>query len=61
MTEYKWANPQAWLLDRAETWSREELFAALHDLALCLDADSIQDLFQEAMDADGYFQERETT
>jgi len=61
MTEPKWDSPHAWLLDQAETWSRDELIAALHDIAGRTDKWSLEDLFQEAMRADGYYQEKETT
>jgi hypothetical protein len=61
-TKPKWDDPHAWLFYQAETvWSRDELIATIHDLAWRLDRESIEDLFQEAMRADGYFQEKETT
>lgn len=57
--KYKWANPQEWLLEKAESYSRAsetaELLSIIQTLVLKMDADSIQDDFQSEMDADGYF------
>lgn len=59
MARYQWNNPQEWLLEKAQGYSRAsdtaELLSIIHTLVTKLDADSIQDDFQSEMDADGYF------
>jgi hypothetical protein len=58
---YRWSHPSEWLDDRIRTLTTEEDHDALADIAQSLagrlDGDSIQDLFQSEMDADGYFQD----
>jgi hypothetical protein len=54
---YNLNNPQQWLLEKAQHWDAVELYKALSDLAHRVDGDSIQDLFQSKMAADGYFAE----
>jgi len=53
---YRWSHPAEWL----DHWidEHQEVDALDHlarELASKLDADQIQDLFQDEMDADGYF------
>jgi hypothetical protein len=55
LKKYKWNSPHEWLFEHAELWPAETLLRALHDLASCCDSDTIQDVFQSEMDADGYF------
>jgi hypothetical protein len=55
MTSYKWENPHAWLMEKAQSWSTEQLYCAVDSLANRLDTDAIQDLFQSEMEQDGYF------
>ena len=66
---YQWSNPGEWLeshvdllLDRVRVGGRQCRRTAALDLAALartlgreLDADQIQDLFQDAMEEDGYF------
>jgi hypothetical protein len=55
--KYKWATPQEWLVDKAQTADETWLFEAVQSMAYRLDADSVQDIFQEDMSLDGYFEE----
>lgn len=54
---YRWNNPQEWLLDRVRGESPGWVFAAIETIIPLLDADFVQDLFQDEMDRDGYFEE----
>jgi len=54
MPKYTWANPREWLehkIAKGEI-SLQEVLTAIIDL---IDMDDIQDIFQEEMDCDGYF------
>ena len=53
--KYRWSGPHEWLLEQIDTWSALELHQALCELAMRMDADTLQDIFQSDMDADGYF------
>lgn len=56
--EYTWATPGAWIVDHIERWSSDEYLKWLAGkMAASLDSDSIQELFFDEMDADGYFKE----
>jgi hypothetical protein len=54
---YKWPTPHIWLNDKTKTWDREKLEQVTRELASCLNDDSIFALFEDEMDADGYFAE----
>lgn len=54
MPQYKFSNPYEWLEWRLEHGDIEDL---INRLISKLDFDDIQDLFQEEMDEDGYFEE----
>ena len=56
---YKWTHPYHWLEEKAATWDRERLLTEFLNLACIADSDTLQDTFQEEMDADGYFDEVE--
>jgi hypothetical protein len=59
MTEYRWDNPYDWLIARASsamssldiTW----LDMSLRRLAYQTDFDTLQEIFEAEMNADGYF------
>ena len=53
--KYRWNCPGERLLDRIEQAGEDELLAFARAMAPELDSDTIQDLFQNEMDADGYF------
>ena len=55
MNTYKWKNPLEWLEDAIQTWSPNELKVEFIELAMRLDHDAIQDLYQSDMEKDGYF------
>ena len=59
--EYKWSGPHEWLADHTNPLnpknSAEYLYNALCCLALQVDSDTIQDVFQDEMDETGYFDE----
>jgi len=58
MHRNKWNSPHEWLLDMARSLDNPaELVSLIGALAGRLDSDSIQDLFQDEMDQDGYFNE----
>lgn len=55
--KYKWGNPHVWLTDCLlhEKWTPAEVVGVAINLASVIDPDEIQNLFQEEMDEDGYF------
>lgn len=59
MATYKWSSPHEWLehkiSEHASTDDTGDLVSIARELASKLDADSIQDIFQSDMEADGYF------
>lgn len=56
---YRWDSPLEWLMDFAtRPENREQLPGILEDVASKCDSDTLQDLFQDDMDADGYFDKR---
>ena len=52
---YKWDTPHGWLWEKAQSWSKEEMYSVIVALSDHLDADTIQDVFQSEMEQDGYF------
>ena len=57
---YQWKSPRNWLLDQVNTGEDiEALRQIAWVLAHNLDSDTIQNLFAEEMDEDGYFEEAE--
>lgn len=57
MPRYKYADPQEWLAERARDWSHDRLYLELMELARQTDSDTLQDIYQSDMDADGYFED----
>lgn len=53
---FRWRHPHAWLQTASASWSRDRLLHELDRLALQCGFDTIQDLYQEDMVADGYFE-----
>lgn len=53
--EYKYKNAHEWLQSKAQSWSAEQLRCELMTVALKLDCDQLQDIYQSNMIADGYF------
>lgn len=53
--QYRWSHPYAWLKEASRNWDTERLRTELQRLAFHTDSDTIQDLYQSDMDADGYF------
>ena len=56
---YKWNNPGDWLHERVQSAGEDVLRGYLTAIIGSLDSDTIQDIFQSEMDADGYFDEDE--
>lgn len=56
-TVYKWESPRAWLIDYLSGLDIVQLFRETMLLIDFLDDDNIQDLYQDDMDRDGYFEE----
>ena len=54
---YRWENVGDWLHDRIANADEPWLRQAIRDLATVLDYDTIQDIFEDEMDEDGYFEE----
>ena len=56
---YRWAHPIEWLDEKITALSQadrvDELCSLARELGAKLDGDTIQDLFESEMDADGYF------
>jgi len=54
--KYKFPSPRVWLYEKlTETNDIRTLRSYAYELLLMLDSDQIQDVFQEEMDRDGYF------
>jgi hypothetical protein len=56
MPSYKWATAHEWLAEYAKGLSEAQLYHELMELASKLDSDTIQDIYQSDMSADGYFE-----
>jgi hypothetical protein len=63
-TQYRWDGPSDWLADKIQEHAHgerdvymrlAEMTSLCNSLAGALDEDTIQDLFQDEMTADGYF------
>jgi hypothetical protein len=52
---YRWSHPYAWLESAAAEWDRERLLQELLTLAIKHDSDTLQDIYQDEMENDGYF------
>lgn len=52
---YKYASPHEWLSQKVVNAGEDVLRAMLNAVIPSLDSDTIQDLFQEEMSEDGYF------
>lgn len=55
MPSYKWDSPASWLLDRINDADVVDLRGIARELTELVDNDSIQNVFQSDMSADGYF------
>ncbi len=56
---YRWSDPHDWLMDKLEGAGEDAILAYAKAMVRSLDADTLQELFQNEMDADGYFAEME--
>ena len=56
---YKWANPYEWLNEASREWDCNKLRFELMEIAVKLDSDQLQDIYQSDMDQDGYFEAME--
>ncbi|MNC99146.1 hypothetical protein D3C83_173230 [compost metagenome] len=59
---YKWKSAAEWLDEKIDNlrdgkFAEQDIAAIARALASKLDGDSIQDLFQDEMDEDGFFKE----
>jgi hypothetical protein len=56
---HRWAHPSDWLdyYMEQDTHDRDDIIQIAKALAGRLDGDSLQDLFQDEMDTDGYFKD----
>jgi len=52
---YRWDSPYEWLMEYCTDLEPSELLSVVQELAMKLDSDALQDLYQSEMDADGYF------
>lgn len=55
--KYQYDNPAEWLLTAAKEWDKAKLYNTIRCLIDYIDVDKIQDIFQQEMDEDGYFNE----
>lgn len=55
-TEYKWENAHDWLMFRLLTLSEERILEYARLMARHIDPDDIQEIFQDDMEYDGYFE-----
>lgn len=53
---YRWESPFRWLLETTQDWDKKQLRDALYALAERVDADELQDVFDNEMYNDGYFE-----
>jgi hypothetical protein len=53
---YKWKNPHEWIGGAMQFWDEKRLRAELRAMAVRLDADTLQEMYESEMDADGYFE-----
>ena len=49
--------PAEWLITVAKKWDKAKLYNTIRCLIDYIDVDKIQDIFQQEMDEDGYFNE----
>ncbi|PWT75315.1 MAG: hypothetical protein C5B60_05565 [Chloroflexi bacterium] len=60
-SRYRWVTPADWLIDHAQQCAENnnltDLLHLIRELAWKASSDDIQDLFQDQMHADGYFDE----
>ena len=54
-SQFRWRNPYEWLAEKAQGWTEEELRDRLIKLAAGLENDAIQELHENEMAEDGYF------
>ena len=59
MTRYKWDRPHDWLDQYLAKLNPHESRALVRHLAMRLDADDVEEVFQDDMDADGYFDDQD--
>ena len=59
LSMYKWQSPLDWLIEKSEGWTVELLRREFIAVASKLDSDQLQDLYENEMDDDGYFDELE--
>lgn len=57
MAKYKWETCYDWLVEKAKTWDKSELYSEFIAVAGMIDQDQIQDRYQAEMDSDGFFEE----
>ena len=59
MPKYKWESPHEWLINALteRTHDVHEMDARIRELILKTDADTLQEVFEDLMDNDGYFEE----
>lgn len=57
MARYKYNNAHEWFHEYTQRLESSALHSIANDLADKLDGDTIQDMFQNEMDADGYFRD----
>ena len=53
----KWNCPAEWLIEKIRDWDEEELRKAFRVLVLDSEQETIQDIFQQEMEEDGFFEE----
>ena len=55
--EHKWDSAHEWLVRKAPTWDHDTLLRTFYQVVKLLDCAQIEDLFQDEMELDGYFDE----
>lgn len=55
MVKYQWDSAHEWLVHRAQSWDYDELLRTFYQVVKLLDGGQIEDLFQDEMALDGYF------
>ena len=53
--QYRWSTPYEWLETASRQWDQDLLRQQFLLLAIKADSDTLQDMYQDDMDSDGYF------
>lgn len=55
---YQYTSPAEWLVTVAKGWGEDKLYNTIRCLVDYIDSDDIQEIFEDEMNEDGYFEEK---